>query len=254
MLEIAKMTRPDGSLHYVSFLVRCEGPVTYADLGDVQSRDEQLETLTGRFSAPPAGDANLASWDAAADAIGLALASAAGELEPHLVISPTSLWGRVPFAVLPDADGKPLIDSHVPSLAPSGRWLVGRAAGSAAGRDGPPPGPPVVIGDPDFDLQFADQVSYFLSMRYPRLDYTGQEAREVAELLGVAPAVQRAATRMRLLDARAPGIVHIASHGVFLEAAGSIAELSEPRSYMLRSVAGAVVREDSDRDPSWGLG
>jgi tetratricopeptide (TPR) repeat protein len=254
LLEFAQMKRPDGLSHYVTFLIRPDGPISYMDLGEVGVVDEHLRTLTHRFTAPPASDADSADWDAAARELGLALAGAIGGREPRLIISPTGLWGRVPFCLLRDADGKPLIDNHLVTLVPSGRWLAGRAVASKSGAVRLPAGESVVIGDPDFDLQFADQVAFFLSLRFPRLVHTGEEAREVAGLLGVAPAVQRDATRQRLLDARRPGIVHVASHGVFLEAAGSMAELSEPRSYRLRNVAGAVVREDSDGDPDWGLG
>jgi serine/threonine protein kinase len=60
--------------------------------------------------------------------------------------SSTSPPRRRPFQ-LPASDGR----SSTPGSAEGGQ------------------GEPLVLGDPDFDLQFADEVSFFLSLRYPRL-------------------------------------------------------------------------------------
>jgi tetratricopeptide (TPR) repeat protein len=242
LLDFARMERPDGSLRHVLFEVRAEGPVRFRDLGGVDEVDARLGALTSELEAPPADGANDAKRAMRVRELAPVLFAADEILERELLVSPTGGWGLIPFCLLPDEAGRPLIDHHLVTLIPSARWIVTRRA---ADGDGAAAGPSVVLGDPDFDLGLSDQVSS-LSTRVPRLERTGAEAKEVAGLLGVTPAVERDATRQRLLDVSRPRVLHVAAHGVFLDAIGSLAEQREPRAQVLRSVAGAVVSEESD--------
>jgi hypothetical protein len=245
LLDLARAKRPDGSHRYVVFDVRADGPIRYRDLGPVDELDRDLGALVAEAETPAGDDAQLARRTAMAGDVAPALLGD-GEAE-NLLISPTGMWGRVPFAMLPGGDGNTLIDAHVVTLIPSVRWMVTRAG--VAGDDGRR-GPPVVLGDPDLDLDFFDQVDFFLSMRYPRLEHAGDEVKEVASLLGVRPTLQRKATRQRLLDVARPQVLHVATHGVFLDAIGSFAEQEEPRGRRLRSIGGTVVSEDLDESAS----
>jgi tetratricopeptide (TPR) repeat protein len=241
LLDLASATRPDGSRHYIVFEVRVDGPIRYRDLGPVDELDGELRALVAEAETPAGHGAQLARSTAMAGDVAPALLGD-GHAE-NLLISPTGMWGRVPFAMLRGGDGLALIDAHVITLIPSARWMATRAGvdGDDARR-----GPPVVLGDPDLDLDFFDQVDFYLSMRFPRLEHAGNEVKDVGSLLGVDPALQREATRQRLLDVARPQVLHVATHGVFLDAIGSIAEQREPREWQLRSIGGTVVSEDSD--------
>jgi tetratricopeptide (TPR) repeat protein len=245
LLDFTTMVRRDGCRHYLLFQVRANGPVRYKDLGRVDEVDRRLSALSSEIETRPADDADGHQRAAALRELAPVLFDPDDVVEQDLLVSPTGRWGLIPFCVLPDEAGRPLIDNHLVTLIPSGRWIVRRPA-VATEDGGATTGPSIVLGDPDFDLQFFEQISFFLSMAYPRLEHTGAEAREIAALLGVAPAVQRAATRQLLLDVRRPRILHVASHGVFLDAIGSRSEMSEPREWMLRSVAGTMISEESD--------
>jgi tetratricopeptide (TPR) repeat protein len=218
LLEFTVAERPDGARHHIVFLVRATGPVRYRDLGPVATLADPL---------PP-------------------LFTADDQLPRRIVIAPTGTWGLVPFARLPAPDGRPLIDEHLVYLVPAARWIV--LAGS--GRPRPDAaGPPLVIGDADFDLDYGDEIAFFLRRHHERLPYTAAEARDCAARLGVEPVLGRAATRQRLLAADSPRVLHIASHGVFVNAIGSPAERREPRSYTVRNVGGATVTEEDDGGP-----
>jgi hypothetical protein len=71
-------------------------------------------------------------WDSFARGLGLALADAAGGPESHLIVAPTGLWGQIPVCLLPGADGKPLIDNHLVTIVPSGRWRGSQGGGEEA--------------------------------------------------------------------------------------------------------------------------
>lgn len=243
LLDITTAIEPDGSRHYVMFMVGADGPVRFKHLGPVDAIDRRLGALLDMFEPSQAGDGERSDWVVEVGEIAPALLGPDDDTAKHLVIAPRGLWARIPHCLLPDADGRPLIENHVVTLVPSGRWLAIRRPLAAH----PTAGPPVVVGDADFDFRFFDQVPIFLEERAERLVHAAEEAADVARMLGVTPTTQRDATRQCLLDLRSPTILHIATHGDFLDAIGSRElEMHEPRGYKLRSVGGIAVREDSD--------
>jgi hypothetical protein len=254
LLDFATVERPGGSRHYVVFKIRAEGPVRYRDLGPVRELDDRLRELTATLETSPGDRSRDIGWatagrpHAAPRDIAPLLFEPGEVVETHVLVSPTGGWGRAPFCVLPDPDGEPLIEQHVLTLVPSGRWLV-RSGGDTDG-GGATGAQPLVIGDPDFDLNIADTISFDMSMRPERLMQTMAEAYEVAALLGVAPVLGPDATRSRLLGARRPRILHVATHGVFLEAIGSWAEQTGLRAQVMRRVGGEVIVEDAE-DKWW---
>jgi CHAT domain-containing protein/tetratricopeptide (TPR) repeat protein len=249
LLDFVTTRAPDGTGHYVLFLVKGDGPVRFKDLGRIDEVEPRLDALKLKVAISPEDDEEDRRKRGAVAVQELApvLFEADEVVEEHLRVAPTGSWGSIPFCLLPDEAGKPLIDGHVVTLVPSARWIV---AAAASEDETSTRGPSAVFGDPDFDLQLPNEVASLASWLLPRLEHTGDEARAVAALLGVAPDLRADATKQRLLDVRGPRILHIASHGDFLDAIGSRAEQAEPREYVLRSVAGTVVTEESD-DLGW---
>jgi CHAT domain-containing protein/tetratricopeptide (TPR) repeat protein len=244
LLDFAAVRRLDGRRHHVVFVLTAEGPVRYRDLGAADTVEAQLQQLTSTFARPPAKNAPREDWATTISQVAPSLFVAGEPVGERIIVAPTGLWGQAPIGLLPDADGTPLIENHAITLVPSGRWLATHAA--AASTPLSLPGEPVVFGDPDFDREFADQVPFFLSMRFGRLKQAAAELAEVAATLGVTPVAEQDATRGRLLEVRSPRVLHIATHGVFLDAIASLAEQSEPTSYTMRAVGGAVVSVDEE--------
>jgi CHAT domain-containing protein/tetratricopeptide (TPR) repeat protein len=248
LLDFVMAIRPDGSDHFVLFLVRSEDPIRFKDLGPVDEIGGRLDALKSISATPPIDEGADRRQEISATLELVPLLFEPDEVvEKHVLVAPTGSWGSFPFCLLPDEAGKPLIDGHTVTLVPSARWIV--ASATSPEKDATR-GPSVVFGDPDFDLQLSDDVASLAPRLIPRLEHTGDEARAVAALLGVAPLVRGDAIRQRLLDVHGPRILHVASHGDFLEAIGSQAEQAEPRESMLRVVAGTVVSEDSN-DLGW---
>ena len=152
----------------------------------------------------------------------------------RLFLAPDGDLTRLPFEALPTADGRRLIDDYQFSYLSTGRDVL-RFGAATSGQ----PAAPIVAADPDYDLgseaepipaatelKAADE-----SMRQGRrsraldpsalhftpLPGTEVEGESIGAQLGVQPWLKDAALEGRLKTSPAPHILHIATHGFFLE-------------------------------------
>lgn len=144
----------------------------------------------------------------------------------RLFLAPDGDLARLPFEVLPTDDGRFLIDDYSISYLGCGRDVL-RFQASPAGQ----PAEALVAADPDFDLssgtgsasaskeaasrQSRDMDASDLS--FDRLPGTRDEGTRVAKLLNVQPWLQGEVLEQRLKQVRSPWILHLATHGFFLE-------------------------------------
>ena len=166
-----------------------------------------------------------------------------------LLISPDSALARVPFGILPVGQGHLLIDDFHISYLNSGRDVF-RFGTSSTGASTEA----IVVADPDFNLERKEaRTGFFSKLRgkstveyevlaapggtdaaggirrlsrdftvsknfFDRLPGTAAEGTSIATLLGVKPWLGAAAMEGRLKEAcRSPRILHLATHGFFLE-------------------------------------
>jgi CHAT domain-containing protein len=149
----------------------------------------------------------------------------------RLLLAPDGDLTRLPFEVLPVADGRRLIDDYQISYLSCGRDVL-RFLASATGQ----PGEPLVVADPDFDLEAGERLTPGLELAIPsagrhsrdvdrdrsayhfyRLPGTRAEGEGVAARLGVSPWLDATALDGRLKTAcHSPRILHLATHGFFL--------------------------------------
>jgi CHAT domain-containing protein/tetratricopeptide (TPR) repeat protein len=149
---------------YVAFVLPAGAPddVRVIDLGEAEPIDRKItdfraaiigeaETKDGRNMAkrreevPPAveSDVGLALRAALFDRLAPALGN-----QTRLLIAPDGDLTRLPFEVLPTADGRRLIDDFRISYLSCGRDVL-RFGPEATGQSGEP----LVVADPDFDLE-----------------------------------------------------------------------------------------------------
>ncbi len=143
----------------------------------------------------------------------------------RLILAPDGDIYRLPFGVLPTDKGRYIIDDYHISYVGAGRDILRFGAGSA-----PEGAAPLVIADPDYDLeaganvqagegasqerQSRDMARY--ASHFPRLPGTRVEGESIAAMLGVKALEGGSATKRTVEDARSPRILHIATHGFFL--------------------------------------
>jgi CHAT domain-containing protein len=182
---------------YLAFVITTS--VQVADLGNAETIDKQVRRLR----------AALYGYSSDAAAVQALRMSVLAPVLRHvstdrlLVMAGGALAG-LPWQILPTEPDRLLIDDHTVSYLSSPReilrWRPARATA-----------PPLVVGDPDFDLA---------TTRPPhglrRLAATETECAEIAEMLGVEPLLHRDATKPAVLAARSPSVLHLATHGLFL--------------------------------------
>jgi tetratricopeptide (TPR) repeat protein len=228
-----------GPARYAAFVLRPERPnaCPMIDLGEAREIDRQIEA----FRADLLGGANdqvrgmllldepatVAEEGPGATLRKLVLGPLRSALEgaDHLIVAPDGELARLPFEVLPDADGNPLIEAYRFSYVAVGRDVL-RMGNKARRRAGP-----VVIAAPDFDLgtmapspsRAGPVAPVRLSrdldrgtLRFAPLPGSDKEGREVAALLGVGPTLGPEALEGRLKACESPHVLHIATHGFFL--------------------------------------
>ena len=135
----------------------------------------------------------------------------------HIVISPDGSLNLVPFEALVDPSGQYLCQTYSFTYATSGRDLV--TAVHATSREGP-----IIMANPAFDLGRAPMTRTpgLVSLDFRQLDYhslpgTALEATAIKQVLGDARIMAGTeATEQALKQVKGPFILHVATHGFFL--------------------------------------
>jgi CHAT domain-containing protein len=145
----------------------------------------------------------------------------------RLFLAPDGDLTRLPFEALPVGDGRCLIDDFQLSYLGVGRDLL-RFGAEIPGQSARP----LVIADPDFDLGMAGTPTPAGESRPPGrqsraldpsalhfdpLPGTHVEGEHIAARLGVQPWLQADALEGQIRASPSPRILHIATHGFFLE-------------------------------------
>ncbi|ARI81500.1 hypothetical protein BH695_2219 [Microcystis aeruginosa PCC 7806SL] len=146
----------------------------------------------------------------------------------HIFISPDGDLTRLPFEILPTDDSQRLIDNYSISYLSSSKDIL--RFGFKTDRQATDA---IVIADPDFDYglgQHSSAIDKELNssgrqsrdldlekLEFKRLDGTRQEGIEIASLLGVEPWLAEKAVKEKLESITSPLILHIATHGFFVE-------------------------------------
>ncbi|NUT99517.1 MAG: tetratricopeptide repeat protein [Saccharothrix sp.] len=179
---------------YLAFVV---GPdVRVVDLGPTEPVDDLVQAVR-RGIYQRSGDT------AAAESLAACLMPVLrGVSTERLLVAAEGPLAQVPWQVLPTGPDRLLVDDHTASYLSTPREVLRWGSGG-------PTTAPLVVGDPDFDLDGPPG-------RLDRLAATRTECAEIADLLAVAPLLDRAATKAAVLAVRSPTVLHLATHGLFL--------------------------------------
>jgi CHAT domain-containing protein len=213
------------------------------DLGEAAAIDRMLNGLRVALRNPGSMDVK-ARANALYEAVLAPLRGSLGNAT-HLVISPDGALNLVPFEALVDDRGAYLIERYETSYVTSGRDLLRMQIAH------PTTNPPVIMADPFFGEPPSKTATF--PMYFAPLGATGLEAQAIKRLFSDATLlVGSDATKARLQQVKAPEILHIASHGFFLEnLARGDAQAAAAGNPLLRSglvLAGANERQNGSSD------
>lgn len=215
-----------GPLHYAAIVLGTEGKPLACDLGPGATIDTTIGNLLSALTNPEA------DWEEPAKALKqLVLAPAREGLgkSAKWFLSPDGQLSLVPFGVLPLADGKAtLVDKIELVYVTSGRDLLRKSEGESKTTV-------AVLADPQFSLTGKRAAAaseagagqsrasgIYRGLRLGKvapLPGTRQEAKAIEKLLKkneLTSLMGDHATKQEFLKIEQPGILHAATHGLFL--------------------------------------
>jgi len=123
----------------------------------------------------------------------------------RIIVSPDSTLNRLPFETLILDAETLLIDRLCVSYLDSPRDL-----NPPPHSPKPKPGPPCVVGDPDFEAYGSRNEGGFTA-----LPGTRNEVEAIARMLGITPLTREFASATEVKRQKSPRILHIATHGYY---------------------------------------
>lgn len=217
-----------GPAQYVAYVLKRDSTTPqFVELGDVKSIDAEVAKLRDALHDPGRKDVKELARGLD-ERVMKPVRRLLGSIH-NVLLSPDGALNLIPFAALVDERGHYLVENYTLSYLTSGRDLVrlqvARESLSV----------PLVIGDPLYDISTGQASATgqpivergqkpsgrrsidFTALTYEPLPGTAQEAHSLESLLPRAQVLlQRQATEAALKQARAPRILHIATHGFFL--------------------------------------
>jgi CHAT domain-containing protein/Tfp pilus assembly protein PilF len=233
---------------YVAYVLAAQGELRWVDLGDVKIIDRAVNAWRKALRDPNRTDVGRFAR-AVDEKIMQPVRSLLGETR-HLLIAPDGLLNLIPFAALVDERKRYLVERYAISYLTSGGDLL-RLQTSEPRRSAP-----LIVANPIFgrvetifmrgsqgsgNSPAGDQVWGQIDpteVFFQSLPRTEPEALAIKALLPEATLLLREqATETALKQSRAPHILHIATHGFFLNDQGAtmVETLGVPSDDSLRS-------------------
>jgi CHAT domain-containing protein len=215
-----------GAPHYAAYVVRKHGAPAGRDLGETTAIDATIAGFRQALRDPARSDLKARARALDEQVMRPLRASLGGAT--RLLVSPDGELNLVPFEALVDEQGRYLIERYAMSYLTSGRDLLRMQVPRAARSN------PVIIADPLFGepaVSTGPAAAPALDGRPSRaapqgpssiyfapISGTAEEARAIKAIFPEATLLTgRRATKASLLGLDAPRMLHIASHGFFLD-------------------------------------
>jgi CHAT domain-containing protein/lipopolysaccharide biosynthesis regulator YciM len=217
-----------GESRYIVYLIRRSGDVQWKDLGEAKILDDAIHAYRQALGDPTRNDVNQLARSLDEKILQPLRPSLAGAT--RLLISPDGQLSLIPFETLVDQQSQYAVQRYSITYLSAGRDLL-RMQVSRTSKSGP-----LVIANPFFGevitsrLAAADRSNLrnkrrsittaadLSSVYFAPLEGTAQEARSIHSLFPEATVLTGVhASVAALKQAEAPSILHIATHGFFLE-------------------------------------
>ncbi len=221
--------KSSNSPQYVAYILRRQGKIQWKELGDAKTIDAAINNFRQSLRDPNRRDVKQFARELD-DKVMSPLRPLAGDAT-QLLISPDSELNLIPFEALVDKQGKYLVENYSLTYLTGGRDLLRLQTARKSKSN------PLLIANPLFDLPAATETAKLMKSPpsgsnrksviatrnlsdtyFAPLGSTAQEARSIQTLFPGASVLSGAqATEIALKQAVAPEILHIATHGFFLE-------------------------------------
>jgi CHAT domain-containing protein len=239
-----------GPSRYIAYVVRRQGAVRWKELGSSEEIDAAVAALRGALRDPKRVDVKQRARELDRKVM-QPIRAMVGDAT-QLLISPDGELNLIPFEALVDEEGRYLVERFAISYLTTGRDLLRLQVPR------PSQGEPLIVADPFFGEPptvvtthasgtSVTQASMKTARRsittagdlsgvyFAPLAGTGEEARIIKSLFPAARVLTGThATKTELQQVGAPSILHVATHGFFLEEA-AVGETATIQNPLLRS-------------------
>jgi CHAT domain-containing protein len=236
LVEFAYFTPVDpksgksNSPRYLAYLLATRGKAERIDLGDAAMIDQAVNLWRDALRNPNRPDIDRLSRALYEKVMQPVRASLARTNTRRLLIAPDGSLNLIPFSALLDEQNRYLIESYTISYLTTGRDLLRLQTAK------PSKSAPLVVANPDFgssatvaeqrdgsnakpssDKQAQERIDQPQTF-FPPLPDTNRETLAIKELFPAVSILQReGATEAALKQIRGPRILHLATHGFFLD-------------------------------------
>lgn len=229
-----------GSERYGTYVLSRDAEPVYVDLGEAPAIERLVRDFRRALGQDQQDQRTVRDLARRLDEAVMRPVRAVARSARTLYVAPEGALNLVPLAALVDEQGSFLLERYTINYLASGRDLVQQS------RDAPR-GPATVIADPKFNLAGGPAAAGgSRSVDFTRVDFTplpgtAAEAKALAKVLPDAVTITgEQATETTAKRLAGPRILHIATHGFFLEDTPAAAPLKvaaprEPEDPMLRS-------------------
>jgi CHAT domain-containing protein/Tfp pilus assembly protein PilF len=228
--KAAKGDEAYGQPRYVAYVLRHEGEIEWKELGEAKAIDTAVAAFRKALRNPMSRDVKRPARAVDAKVFQPLRPLFGGK--SRILISPDGSLNLIPFAALVDERGRYVVERYSISYLASGRDLL-RLEVARESKGGP-----MVVADPDFgggqviasrlkrqqknasagELKAESARSAVKNLYFQSLPDAAQEGEALRAILpGATLLTKRKATKAALSQMHSPRLLHIATHGFFLE-------------------------------------
>jgi CHAT domain-containing protein/Flp pilus assembly protein TadD len=262
-IKAAKESEVFGNPRYVAYILQSQGEPKSVDLGDAETINIAVTEFRHTIRTKIGSEIPFKKAARTLDAILMQPIRQQLGNQRHILLSPDSQLNLIPFAALIDENDRYLLEKYEINYLSSGRDLIKLQAKLSSKEN------PVIVANPQFDrpgnpptVLVASNTRgkrlrtspTLVTLRFGAIANTAQEAKVIATILPHAQLLTGSdATENAIKQLHAPNILHIATHGFFLEDAPAIQGEKAPigDNPLLRSglaLAGFNLRKSGNED------